>query len=158
MRRVARAVALSSVLCLPGCGAGGSGPAVPGPPPVASPAPDPCESMRLEVELLLRETDQHVAKGEMTLVAVDAETALDIMSPYTIVIPDGGANLDVPGLSPTVGVFVSAFEFERLGEGFRQSMSVEWTGTLQIRAEGPRCPPLEVRCEAGRCVGVPSAS
>ncbi|MDE2659501.1 MAG: hypothetical protein OXI45_04760 [Acidobacteriota bacterium] len=87
----------------------------------------------------------------MTLEAEDPEVGLELVSPYTIQVPDGGANLDIPGLRPTVGVFVSNLEFSTVGEGFRQAMTIEWISELEVRAGGPGCEPVSVSCDLRGC-------
>lgn len=114
---------------------------------------EPCTGVSLEVAFLGSDTAAGIARGDLTLDAADAETALDFVRPYTIQVPDGGANLDIPGLRPTVGVFVSNLGFLSLGEGFRQTMTLEWISKLEVRAGGPDCEPVSVSCDLGGCGG-----
>ncbi|MDE2972344.1 MAG: hypothetical protein OXU35_08545, partial [Acidobacteriota bacterium] len=113
--RLARGIGVSllaaGTLWLPGC-SDSSTPATPATPPAppapAPPAPvEPCGGVSLEVAFLGSDAAAGIASGNLTLDADDPETALDFVRPYTIQVPDGGANLDVPGLRPTIGVFVS---------------------------------------------------
>ena len=140
----------------------GSTPATPPPAPVppapVSPAPpvpetpDPCTGVGLQVVFLER-SNAGLARGELTLDAAEPDVGLDFVSPYTIQIPDGGANLDIPGLRPTVGVFVSNLAFTPLGDGFRQTMTLEWISELEVRAGRPHCEPVAVSCDLGGCAG-----
>ena len=72
--------------------------------------------------------------------------------PDTILIPDGGANLDIPGLSPTVGVFVSDLRFAREDGWFEQTAMLEWLAELEIRATASGCAPVDVSCDSFGCV------
>ena len=152
---------VSGLLALAGC-TGSSTPAPPAPapaPPPAPPAPpapeppDPCSGLSLEVAFLGSDSAAGIASGRLTLDAGDPETALDFVRPYTVQVPDGGANLDIPGLRPTIGVFVSDLAFMPLGAGFRQTMTIEWISELEIRAGGPGCEPVSVSCDLGGCGG-----
>lgn len=163
--RLARVIGMSLIaigtLWLPGC-TGSSTPAAPPPapaPPSAPPAPappepvEPCTGVSLEVTFLGSDTAAGIASGDLTLDAGDPETALDFARPYTIQVPDGGANLDIPNLRPTIGVFVSNLKFSTVGEGFRQNMTIEWISELEVRAGGPDCAPVTVTCDLGGCAG-----
>ena len=66
-------------------------------------------------------------------------------------MPDGGANLDVPSLRPTIGVFVSDLAFSPLGDGFRQTMTVEWLANLEVTAGTAGCEPVAVSCDLAGC-------
>jgi hypothetical protein len=88
----------------------------------------------------------------LTLDAEDPDVGLEFVSPYTIQIPDGGANLDPPGLRPTVGVFLSDLEFLPVGGGFRQTMTVEWLSNLEVQLRTPGCEPVSVSCDLAGCV------
>ncbi len=136
-----------------GCG-GESSPTSPDPasrtlPPAEVP-PD-CAGLALEVALSGRNEAAGTSLGVLTLTAPDPDTALDFVRPYTIVVPDGGANLDLPGLSPTVGIFVSDLRFESLGDGFRQTMRLEWFDELALRATAPDCDPVVLASDDTRC-------
>ena len=163
--RGARSIGVSllaaGTLWLAGC-SDGSTPATPPPapaPPPAPPAPappepeEPCGGVSLEVAFLGSDSAAGIASGNLTLDAGDPETALDFVRPYTIQVPDGGANLDIPNLRPTIGVFVSNLEFSTLGEGFRQTMTLEWISELEVRARAPDCEPISVTCDLGGCGG-----
>lgn len=163
--RIARSIGVSllaaGTLWLPGC-SDSSTPATPPPapaPPPAPPAPAPpapeerCGGVFLEVAFLGSDTAAGIASGNLTLDVGDPETALDFVRPYTIQVPDGGANLDVPGLRPTIGVFVSDLAFMPLGAGFRQTMTIEWISELEVRARAPDCEPVSVSCDLAGCSG-----
>ena len=77
---------------------------------------------------------------------------LNFVQPYTILIPDGGANLDIPGLSPTVGVFVSDLRFAREDGWFEQTAMLEWVAELEIMATASGCAPVDVSCDSFGCV------
>ena len=150
---------VSGTLWLPGC-SDSSTPATPAPapaPPPAPPAPappapvEPCGGVTLEVAFLGSDAAAGIASGNLTLDVDDPETALDFVRPYTIQVPDGGANLDIPGLRPTIGVFVSDLAFMPLGAGFRQTMTIEWISELEVRAGGPDCEPVSVSCDLAGC-------
>ena len=79
--------------------------------------------------------------------------SLHFQAPYTIQVPDGGANLDLEGLRPTLGVFVSDLAFAVLGDGYRQTMTLEWLSELELYALEPNCDPLTVSCDASGCTG-----
>ena len=151
------APALAGLVLLTGC-AGESTPASPAPvptPPSATPEPPPppppCVS--LAVEFQSGDTTHRIARGELVLEALDPEIALDFARPYTIEVPAGGANLDVPGLRTTIGVFVSDLAFMPLAAGFRQTMTIEWISELEVRAGGPDCEPVAVSCDLAGCAG-----
>ena len=154
------AISLAGTVLLAGCG-DGSTPATPAPvpaPPAAPtpPAPEPtirCGVRSLRVDFLGPGGAAGIARGELTLDADDPEVGLDFAAPYTIQVPAGGANLDVPGLRPTVGVFVSDLGFSPLGEGFRQSMTVAWLSVLEVHAGLPGCDPVIVSCDLRGCTG-----
>ena len=151
--RLARGIGTSLIaigtLWLPGC-TGSSTPAAP--PAPAPPEPlEPCGGVSLEVAFLGSDATAGIARGHLTLDAGDPETALDFVRPYTIQVPDGGANLDVPGLRPTIGVFVSDLAFMPLGAGFRQAMTIEWISELEVRAGGSDCEPVSVSCDLAGC-------
>lgn len=163
--RPARVIGMSLIaigtLWLPGC-TDSSTPAAPplapappsAPPPPAPPEPvEPCTGVSLEVAFLGSDAAAGIASGDLTLDAADPETALDFVRPYTIQVPDGGANLDIPGLRPTIGVFVSSLGFSTLGEGFRQTMTLEWISELEVRAGRPDCEPVSVSCDLDGCAG-----
>lgn len=126
-------------------------------PPVTEP-PDPCDALSLEIGFLGADQTAGTARGALALAAPDPATALDFVRPYAILVPDGGANLDPPGLRPTVGVFVSDLRFEREGDGFRQAMTVEWIGALEVRATAPGCDPVSVSCDDRRCAAAAPGS
>ncbi len=157
--RLARGIGVSllaaGTLWLPGC-SDSSTPATP-PPAPAPPAPAPpepvaqCGGVSLDVAFLGSDTAAGIASGSLTLDAGDPATALDFVRPYTIQVPDGGANLDIPGLRPTIGVFVSDLAFMPLGAGFRQTMTIEWISELEVRAGGPDCEPVSVSCDLAGC-------
>ena len=113
--------------------------------------PPPCPGFSLQVAFLGQGGTDEIARGELTLDAEDPGASLIFHAPYTIQIPDGGANLDVPGLRPTVGFFVSDLRFETVGEGFRQSMTVEWLSELKVEATEAGCDPITVTCDLGGC-------
>lgn len=97
-----------------------------------------------------------IARARLTLEAPDLRTSLHFSSPYTTLVPEGGANLDVPGLRPTLGVFVSDLNFAVLGGGYRQTMTLEWVSGpsgLKLYALEPNCDPLTVSCDAFGCTG-----
>ena len=143
------ALGFAGLVSLAGC-AGESTPVNPVPAP-APPPPSPCVS--LEVAFQSRDTAHGIARGELVLEALDPATALDFARPYTIEVPAGGANLDVPGLRPTIGAFVSGLSFMPLGEGFRQTMTIEWIAELEVRAGGRDCAPVSVSCDLTGCAG-----
>ena len=152
---------VTGLLGLAGC-TGSSTPAPPAPAPVPPPAPptpappepvEPCTGVALEVVFLGSDSAAGIASGRLTLDAGEPETALDFVRPYTIQVPDGGANLDVPGLRPTIGAFVSNLAFTPLGDGFRQTMTIEWIAELEVRAGGRDCEPVSVSCDLVGCGG-----
>ena len=109
--------------------------------------------MSLQVAFLGPGDASVLAHGKLTLDAADPDVGLEFAAPYTIQVPDGGANLDVPGLRPTIGVFVSDLSFMPLGEGFRQMMTIEWIAELEVRAGGRDCAPVSVSCDLTGCAG-----
>ena len=157
-RAAIAAVPLAGIVLLAGCG-DGSTPAAPAPVPPAvptPPAPDPatrCGVRSLRVDFLGPGGAAGTARGELTLDADDPDVGLEFAAPYTIQVPAGGANLDVPGLRPTVGVFVSDLGFSPLGEGFRQGMTLEWLSELEVHAGSPGCDPVVVSCDLRGCTG-----
>ena len=133
------------------------GPTTPAPPPVptqpAPPEPQPpdCSDL-LEVEFVGRNQAAGTAMGELTLRALDESGAtLDFVRPYAILLPEGGANLDVPGLSPTVGVFVSELRFQPEDGWFQQTATLEWVTDLEVRATAAGCDPAVVLCDSTGC-------
>ena len=124
-------------------------------PPVAAapePAPPDCGDL-LEVEFLGRNTAAGTAMGKVTLQALDPWGAtLDFVRPYAVLVPEGGANLDVPGLSPTVGVFVSDLRFEPEEGWFQQTATLEWVADLEVRATASGCDPAAVSCDSSGCL------
>ena len=126
----------------------------PAPPAPPSPEPpDPCTGVLLDVRFLGQGEAVGIGRGELTLDAEDPEVGLDIVAPYTIQVPEGGANLDIPNLRPTIGVFVSNLSFSSLGDGFQQTMTVEWLSNLEIRAGTEDCEPVTVSCDLAGCSG-----
>ena len=113
-----------------------------------------CTGVKLEMDFLGRGASPEISRGKLTLDATRLDTSLHFLSPYTILEPEGGANLDVPGLRPTLGVFVSDLGFAILGNGaYRQTMTLEWLSELDFYALEPDCPPLSVTCDAFGCTG-----
>ena len=142
---------LAAGLCfLLGCG-GGSAPPVS--PVLPAPPPPLCTSVKLEVDFLGPGASPEISRGRLTLEAPDLRTSLQFRAPYTIQVPDGGANLDIPGLRPTLGVFVSDLAFSVLGDGYRQTVTLEWLSELEIAAWEPDCEPIIVTCDRGGCTG-----
>lgn len=149
----------AGLMVLAGCT--GSSPGTPAPVPAPPPAPPPppaepvavCGVSSLRVDVLGAGGATGIVRAELTLEAEDPGVGLEFVSPYTIQVPDGGANLDIPGLRPTIGVFVSDLAFMPLGEGFRQSMTLEWISELEVRAGGPDCEPVSVSCDLSGCGG-----
>ena len=143
-------------LTLAGC-TGSSTPAAPpaapapAPTPPAPPPPPQPTAPCTGVTFLGSDASAGVARGSLTLDGGEPDTALDFARPYTIQTPDGGANLDIPGLRPTIGVFVSDLAFTPLGDGFRQTMTLEWISELEVRAGGPGCEPVSVSCNLRGC-------
>ena len=162
VRTALTAAGIAGLLALTGC-SGGSTPATlppaPAPPPPAPPTPPPpeplpaCSGVALEVAFLDQGEAAEIARGELTLRADDPEVGLHFVKPYTIEVPEGGANLDVPGLRPTIGVFVSDLGFAPLGDGFRQTMTIEWLSSLEVRAGTVGCEPVTVSCDLEGCAG-----
>ena len=125
---------------------------MPAPPAPSEPQPPGCGDL-LEVEFAGRNQAAGTAMGELTLRALDEWGAtLDFVRPYAILIPDGGANLDVPGLSPTVGVFVSDMRFELQDGWFQQTATLEWVAGLEIRATAAGCDAAVVSCDSSGCM------
>ena len=156
------ALVAAGFIVLPGC-TGSSTPATPPPAPAppapAPPAPpppeplEPCAGVSLEVAFEGAGARPGIARGELRLLAADPQVGLEFVRPYTIQVPDGGANLDIPGLRPTVGFFVSDLRFETVGEGFRQSMTLEWLSELKVEATEVGCDPITVTCDLRGCAG-----
>ncbi|MCY3745990.1 MAG: hypothetical protein OXH05_07130 [Acidobacteria bacterium] len=149
----------AGLMVLAGCT--GSSPGTPAPAPAPPPGPPPppaepvavCGVSSLRVDVLGQGGATGIVRAELTLEAEDPGVGLEFASPYTVQVPDGGANLDIPGLRPTIGVFVSDLAFMPLGAGFRQTMTIEWISELEIRAGGPGCEPVSVSCDLGGCGG-----
>ena len=149
----------AGLMVLAGCT--GSSPGTPAPAPAPPPGPPPppaepvavCGVSSLRVDVLGPGGATGIVRAELTLEAEDPGVGLEFASPYTVQVPDGGANLDIPGLRPTIGVFVSDLAFMPLGAGFRQTMTIEWISELEIRAGGPGCEPVSVSCDLGGCGG-----
>ena len=117
-----------------------------------APFPPQCSDL-LDVEFLGRNDAAQTALGKLTFEALDGLSAvLNFVQPYTILIPDGGANLDIPGLSPTVGVFVSDLRFAREDGWFEQTAMLEWVAELEIMATASGCDPVVVSCDSLGCV------
>ena len=153
--RLHTALITTGLVLLAGCtGSSTPGtPAAPAPPPTAppTPAPDPCAGVSLQVAFLGQGDAAGIARGELTFDTANPDAGLEFASPYTIQVPGGGANLDIPGLRPTVGVFVSNLGFSPLGDGFRQTMTVEWLSKLEARARITGCEPITVTCDLQGC-------
>ena len=133
-----------------GCGGGSAPPVAPNLP---SAPPPLCTSVNLEVDFLGRGAAPEISRGRLTLESTRLDTSVHFQAPYTIQVPEGGANLDVPGLRPTLGVFISDLDFAVLGNGYRQTMTLEWLSELELSAGEPNCPPLTVSCNASGCTG-----
>ncbi len=150
------AAAAGLLLPVTGCDDGGAPAPIapaPTPPPPTTPAPEPEPSTcgGILVAEVFDSGGRPFSVAEVVLQA-HPDTELEIVSPYTVVVPDGGDNLDVPGLRPTVGAFFSGFGFRRFpGGGIHQTFRVQWTGTLELRAEAPDCPPFSVTCTSAQC-------
>ena len=126
-------------------------PLVPTQPAPPEPQPPGCSDL-LEVEFVGRNEAAGTAMGELTLRALDESGAtLDFVRPYAILVPEGGANLDVPGLSPTVGVFVSDLRFEPEDGWFQQTATLEWVTDLEVQATAAGCDPAVVWCDSTGC-------
>ena len=160
-RGIGTALIAVGTLSYLGC-TGSSTPAVPPPapapptpaPPAPPPSPEPlgpCTGVSLRVAFLGQGDAAGIGRGELTLDAGHPDVGLDFAAPYTIQVPDGGANLDIPGLRPTVGVFVSNLAFSPLGDGFRQTMTLEWISKLEVRAGPAGCEPVSVSCDLQGC-------
>ncbi len=129
---------------------------VPEPPPPEPPPPEPpppCSEFSLQVAFLGQGETAEIRRGELTLDVDHPHPRLVLYSPYTTQVPDGGANLDIPGLRPTVGVFVSNLAFAPTEAGFRQTMTLEWLSELEVGAFEPGCDPLRVSCDQAGCTG-----
>ena len=125
---------------------------VPAPPALPEPQPPGCGDL-LEVEFVGRNEAAGTAMAELTLRALDESGAtLDFVRPYAILVPEGGANLDIPGLSPTVGVFVSDLRFHPEDGWFEQTAMLEWVTDLEIRAMAAGCEPAVVSCDSSGCM------
>ena len=122
---------------------------VPEPPPPEP--PPPCSGFSLQVAFLGQGEAAGIGRGELMLDVDHPHPTLVLQSPYTTQVPDGGANLDIPGLRPTVGVFLSNLAFESTDRGFRQTMTLEWLSELKVRALEPGCDPLHVSCDLSGC-------
>ena len=153
---------IAAALTLPlGCGGGStptSAPPTVSPPSPAPPSPPPAEPLPpcagVSFEVAFGGSDgAGIGRGALTLDAEARDTALTFVSPYTIEVPEGGANLDVPGLRPTIGAFVSDLVFTPFGDGFRQTMTLEWLSELRVEAGLPGCVPVGVTCDLARCAG-----
>lgn len=146
-------------LTLAGCTGGAApSPPVPAPAPAPTPAPEPapeplepCQGVSLWVDFQGPVESAGLARGALTFETRDPNAGLDFAAPYTIQVPNGGANLDVPGLRPTIGVFVSNLGFSPLGAGFRQTMTIEWLSSLEVRAGTAHCEPVSVSCDLSAC-------
>lgn len=127
----------------------------PSPPPAPSPPPD-CGELA-DVEFLGRNDAAGTARGALTFQALDdSGAALDFVRPYTILIPNGGENLDVPGLFPTTGTFVSDLRFVQEEGWFQQTAMLEWVADLEIRATAAGCDPVVVSCDSFGCANTSS--
>lgn len=115
--------------------------------PEPSPPPPSCNGFSLQVAFLSRGGTDEIARGELSLEAEVLGASLHFLSPYTIQVPEGGANLDIPGLRPTLGVFMSNLAFTPLGDGFRQTMTLEWLDELEVVSNHPGCEQLSVSCD-----------
>ena len=125
----------------------------PAPPPASPPPPPDCSELA-DVEFLGRNAPAGTARGRLTFAALDESGAtLDFVRPYTILIPDGGENLDVPGLFPTTGTFVSDLRFVQEEGWFQQTAMLEWVADLEIRATAAGCDPVAVSCDSFGCAG-----
>ena len=111
------------------------------------------------MEFLGRNDAAGTARGALTFQALDdSGAALDFVGPYTILIPDGGENLDVPGLFPTTGTFVSDLRFVQEEGWFQQTAMLEWVADLEIRATAAGCDPVVVSCDSFGCAKSDSGS
>ena len=147
-----RAIAVGGVFLVSACE---DTPVTPTPAPVpAPPEPQPpgCGDL-LELEFFGRNEAAGTAMGELTLRALDEWGAtLDFVRPYAILVPEGGANLDIPGLSPTVGVFVSDLRFHPEDGWFEQTAMLEWVADLEVRATAAGCEAAVVSCDSSGCL------
>ena len=143
-------VAAAGLWFLLGCAGGSTSPVAPNLP---APPPPICTSVTLEMDFLGRGDSPGISRGRLTLESTRLDTSVHFQAPYEVLVPDGGANLDVPGLRPTLGVFVSDLAFDVLGSGYRQTMTLEWLSELEFYALEPNCPPLSVSCDASGCTG-----
>lgn len=145
----------AGLMALAGCtgSSPGSGALTPAPLPAPPEPTAVCGVSALRLDFLGPGGAAGIVRAELTLEAEDPGVGLEFASPYTIQVPDGGANLDIPGLRPTIGVFVSDLAFMPLGNGFRQTMTLEWISELVVRAGGPDCEPVSVSCDLAGCSG-----
>ena len=149
----------AGLLTLGGCtwSSPGTGALAPSPSPAPpSPPPEPaavCGVSSLRLDFLGPGGAAGIVRAELTLEAEDPGVGLVFVSPYTIQVPDGGANLDIPNLRPTIGVFVSNLDFSPLADGFRQTMTVEWLEKLAVTAGTAGCEPVSVSCDLAGCSG-----
>ena len=137
---------------MPGCDDAPTAPA-PAPTQPSPPEPQPpgCGDL-LDLEFVGRNEAAGTVIAELNLRALDESGAtLDFVRPYAILVPEGGANLDVPGLSPTVGVFVSDLRFDPEDGWFQQTATLEWVADLEVRAAAAGCDPVVVSCDSGGC-------
>ena len=152
------ALFVGAALFLPACE---DTPATPAPPPSPAPAPPPpppappplpdCSELA-NVEFLGRNDAAGTARGALTFQALDeSEATLDFVRPYTIQVPDGGENLDIPGLLPTTGTFVSDLRFVQEEGCFQQTATLEWVADLEIRATAAGCGAVLVSCDSAGC-------
>ena len=116
-----------------------------------APLPPECSDL-VQVAFLGRNEAAQTALGELTFEALDgSEAALDFVRPYRVLIPDGGANLDVAGLLPTIGTFVSNLRLVQEDGWFQQTAQLEWLGDLEVRATASGCAPVVVSCDSFSC-------
>ena len=106
------------------------------------------------MEFVGRNEAAGTAMAELTLRALDESGAtLDFVRPYAILVPEGGANLDVPGTFSHGGrVFVSELRFEPEDGWFQQTAMLEWVTDLEIRATAAGCEPAVVSCDSSGCM------
>ena len=124
---------------------------------LAPPPPD-CSELA-HVEFLGHDAAAGTGRGELTFRALDDSGAtLDFVRPYAIQVPDGGENLDIPGLFPTTGTFVSDLRFVQEEGWFRQTATLEWVADLEIRATANGCDPVMVSCGLFGCAMTESGS
>ena len=116
-----------------------------------APLPPDCSEL-VDVGFVGRNMAAGTGTGELTFQALDESGAtLDFVGPYTILVPDGGENLDLPGLFPTTGTFVSDLRFVQEEGWFRQTATLEWVADLEIRATAAGCDPVVVSCDSFGC-------